>query len=250
MTRADAYRAFGPNLAFAALLLAGAYLVGIGPELCREYDVVVAFENGFAYNFFGWLVPLVAALPFASAFCVDWQSRSAIAQVLLAGRRDYVRSKWLCAALSGGLVCAGGLVLFYLALLPGGNFSHYAGAFPAIGLYAPLKEGHIAQFVATYAYLQFLIGACYATIGLLFSAYCPNVPLSLCAPLLFQHLCGQVMKLTPQMPKWVNLPALCQGAITMDGTKTLLIATGIGGAVLALNFLAFALGVKRRLEHG
>ncbi|MEA4897773.1 MAG: hypothetical protein VB067_13995 [Christensenellaceae bacterium] len=251
MTGIDVRRAFGLQLVLAALLYCAQYLIGVGYEITTgPYDVYVSFENGRLFSYLVWLAPALAALPFATSFSADWKSRSITAQWLRAGRRTYTRSKLIGAALTGGLACAGGLILFYLALLPGGHTDYYEAAFESVGgMMEVLLNGQPVQYLAGLAVLKWLEGAYYGAAALAFSAFCPNVYLVLCFPIFMHRLTSALMRWW-QAPRWMNLAMLGNGEIGLALWPTL----GVGAAVflplIVLGSAVFALGVRRRLEHG
>lgn len=250
MTPSDARRAFGMRLVLAIALCAGQYLISVVYEMVQGYDVYIAFENARLFSYLTWLTPVFAAIPFSTGFAVDFRTRSITPQILRAGRSKYIRSKVLCTALSGGVACAVGLVLFYAILLPGGQMDLYQEAFCDVdGMIEVLLAGHPALYMAGLMGLRFLWGAFYATAALAFSAYCPNTYLVLCFPL-FVHRMGLAFARQESVPYWMNLGMLGNGEIAMGFAPTMVIGFAVFSVLIALCAGLFSLGVGRRLEHG
>ena len=185
MLTLDRRRAFGLWF-FVAILAHFALYFNDGSffVLERDGDALAAFTMANAMGMVTYIMPLFAALPFSAGFCADWNSGFAGPAAMRAGNRQYLFSKWLACALSGGLAPALATLLFLLMLNLKFPTSAEFMAICAAGdpfngvlnLGAPLG---LALYYSGLIAMQFLAGACWASVGLAFSTFCPNVLLTL-----------------------------------------------------------------------
>lgn len=253
MIKADLRRAFGGAFALALTLYAAQYVLGIVQEIhFSGFDAIVRFENARLYNYLIWVTPVLAALPYARGFVQDWNSGYTSALLVRQSHRRYAASKWFSCALAGGLASAGGLMLFLLVLflLPGAHTQHYQETFrDLIGMKTMLVAGEIPRYMAGVALLNVLDGALYAASALAFSAYCPNACLTLCFPMLV-HRADRLIVRALALPEWLNFGLLVEGQLGLSFEATLAMGLKVYIPFIVLCGALFALGVRRRLEHG
>ena len=172
-------------------------------------------------------------------------------QMLRSGRKRYVVSKMLCTAISGGAAFALGLLVFFLVILPFGHMNQYQAAFESVeGMMSVLLAGKPALYLAGLVLLQGLEGAYYAMTALAFSAFCPNRYLVLCFPMFTYRLNWAALGLFPNHPYWLNLGMLGSGEVGMAFWPTLGVGFAVFLPLIGLCAVIFAVGTRRRLEHG
>lgn len=217
-------------------------------------DALATFAMAGSMGMVTYIMPFFAALPFATAFCADWNSGFAGQVTLRSGNGRYLRSKCLACALSGGLAAALGTLVFIVFLnvkfpTSGDILENYVAIDPfthVLNLGAPL--GLILYYGGT-VIMQFLAGACWAMTGLAFSAFCPNVLLTLCVPLAAYRLSLELYYWFAP-PYWLNLPLLQDCQVELSYPMTLLMGAVIFGGLSILLGIVFALRAGRRLSHG
>ncbi|MEF9895942.1 MAG: hypothetical protein RSD95_15580 [Clostridia bacterium] len=250
LTCADLRRAFGPRLLVSVLLVAGQYVGNVFYSIGQSgVQALRVFEDARNFGYYTWILPLLAAFPAATNFCVDWTRHFAFEQMTRIGPRAYTMSKWLSSFLSGGIACAAGLLLFFLTTLINGRLDGYQDCFRADGMWEMLADAHLALYMAGTLYVAFLSGGFYATCALAFSGYCPNQYLTLCFPMLVARLSYSVAA-TGTYPLWSNLGMLESGATGLGFWPALGVATAIFGGLSVLCCFIFRMGVERRLAHG
>ena len=147
-------------------------------------DAMMTFSLSRSMGMLTYVAPLFSAIPFAAGFCSDWNSGFAGAAAMRAGNRRYVLSKTLACALSGGLVPAAATLAFIVFLnLRFPTDPELMAAFAETDPFCRvLTMGAPAGLIFYYAgviLMQFMAGTCWAMTGLAFSAFVPNVLLTL-----------------------------------------------------------------------
>ncbi len=254
MLRTEGRRAFGWLMLLAALAYFLVRVNGISYMLTEdENEALMVFEFGAMIGFSLPLMPLCAALPFAASFCQDYTSGFSVALSLRAGKGGYLWSKALCTALAGGLALALGALL--MALLLNVKFPPDVAAPPmfasAEGLGAFVVNGGFLGYIRYYGarlLLEFLAGSFWALVALCFSAFYPNLPLTLCAPLV---LCQLVMELGRYglIPGYLDVTKLQDALLDLPAASMLLVALGVFFAFDVALAALFRWRAGRRLSY-
>ena len=248
----DRKRAFGPWLLLSALALT---LFRIA---ATSFDMGSPEQNALLIYIFSdsvvpvmTLAPLAAAVPFASGFANDWRSGVAVPMLIRSGRDRFLRSKEVGCAVSGGLTLAlsAAMYILFVNLWFSSDYSGYEDVIAAFsywdfsgGFTAFALTGYYAVSVA----LQFLGGMFYASCALAFSAFVPNVSLTLCVPLVLYRLFEE---LADTLPAFVSPYQLQAGTSGLGAAGSLVWAAAVflPGTMLALK--VFRLRAGRRLEE-
>lgn len=255
MLSLDRRRALGPYLWLASICALLLYLNSVSYMLRdQEGNALMAFFLCVSVGYAAPILPLMAALPFGTAFCADWQNSFAPAAVTRSGRRRYLVSKVLSSAISGALASAMGMLLFIAVLNlrfpPDFAAEPYLGGDVA-GLLHLLNGGGAGAYLAYYGahlLLAMLSGMFWAMSALTFSAFYPNVALTLCAPLVLHRLMAEVGNWV-YIPGWMNVTLLESGALDMSPAALLLAGAGVYGTLTAMLAALFAWRAGRRLRH-
>ena len=113
----DRRHAFGPWVFAAAAAYFLLHLYNILYMLNEpENPAILVWRFSGSMGLVPDAMPLVAALPAAAAFAVDWNSGFAVPAVLRAGTGRYLRSKVLAACIGGGLAPLLGRLAFVVFL--------------------------------------------------------------------------------------------------------------------------------------
>ena len=141
--------------------------------------------------------------------------------------------------------------LLVLFLRAGAHTQYYRQTFMNLGgMTAMLVElDNVPLYMAGLALLCGLDGALYATAALAFSAYCPNACLTLCFPMLV-HRADRLIVRALALPEWLNFGLLVEGQLGLSFEATLAMGLKVYIPFIVLCGALFALGVRRRLEHG
>lgn len=216
-------------------------------------DALAIFAMAGSVGMLTYMTPLFASLPFATGFCADWNSGFAGAASMRSGRLKYLLSKSLACALSGGLVPALSTLVFVLFLslrFPTDPtiMSNFAMADPynqALMFGAPVG---LMLYYAGLVVMQFLAGACWSMMGLAFSAFFPNVLLTLCVPLAAYRLSMEVYYWL-ELPYWLNLPLLQDCTVELNYILTLLTGFAVFGGLSIILCAIFCIRAGRRLRY-
>ncbi|MEA4897348.1 hypothetical protein ACH6CV_06745 [Bacillota bacterium Meth-B3] len=250
----DRRRALGPYLWGAALFGLLLQLHSVSYLLTgREGEALMAFFFSSSMGFVAPVMPLLSALPFATGFCADWRSGFAAAAVSRSGKRRYLHSKAAACALSGALASALGMLAFvvFLNLWFPPDWSREPFIGDIEGLETLLLGGGAGAYLKYYGARLLLAscsGAFWALSALAFSAFYPNVPLTLCAPLVLHRLLqelGQALLLPP----FLDVTLLETGAAGLPPPLTLAAGAIVFGVLCAALWLTFALRAGRRLRN-
>ena len=253
MLARDRRHAFGPWVFAAAAAYFLLHLYNILYMLGEaENPAILVWRFSGSMGLVPDAMPLVAALPAAAAFAVDWNSGFAVPAVLRGGTGRYVRSKVLGACIGGGLAPRLGRLFFviFLHILYRGDVSMAAemfGSDGAMGVAFTGVGGYIGYFAAA-LFVQFLAGAFWAAAALAFSAYVPNVLWTVCLPLILHRLFLELDAWT-DLPAWLNLSLLQDSETGLTFAPGLLTAVGIFAALIAVSAVLFYRRGKRRLTY-
>lgn len=247
----DRKRATGVYLWIAIAGILALYLHSVSYLLSDETgDAVMAFSVSLSLGYIAPVLPLMAALPFGTAFCADWQSGYAPSVVMRSGRPRYLRSKALACALSGGLASLAGMLAFILTLNlkfpPDFSQAPYIGEISGLQTLLGLGAGRYLSFFGAHLALAFLSGMFWALTALTFSAFYPNVALTLCTPLVMHRL---LMELGYWTPPWIDVTLLESGSLDLPPEVILAAGAGVFCVLSALLMLLFAWRAGRRLRY-
>ena len=214
----------------------------------------MAFFLSVSVGYAAPILPLMAALPFGTAFCADWQHSFASAAVTRSGRRRYLASKVLASALSGALASALGMLLFIVVLNL--RFPPDLGAEPylgddVVGLLHLLNGGGAGAYLSFYGgalLLAMLSGMFLGDEPLAFSAFYPNVALTLCAPMVLHRLMAEIGNWV-YIPGWMNVTLMESGLVDMPPAALLSAGAGVFVALTAILAALFMWRAGRRLRH-
>ena len=250
----DRRRAFGAWFWIAILAHLALYFNDVSYFIMDPHgDALMTYSLSAGVGMVTYMMPLFAALPFSTGFCADWNSGFSSAAALRSGKRDYLLSKVRLCALSGGLAPAAATLIFAVFLnlrFPTAGYlmeSFAEGdAFNRIlNLGAP---GGLILYYAGNIAMQFLAGACWSLIGLAFSAFCPNVLLTLCVPLAAYRLSLEIYYWL-ELPLWLNLPLLQDCSVDLNYLATLLAGVFVFGGLSLIFAALFCFRAGRRLKY-
>ena len=254
MLSMDRRRAFGLWLLIAMIAYLLLYINDISYVFMdARGDALATFSMSGATGMVTYIMPLFAALPFATGFCADWSSGYTGVAVMRAGKRKYLMSKILACALSGGVATAGGtLLLIALLVLKFPHTEEVILNFIDVGEFYDILalEGTMGLilFYAGVVLVQFLAGSFWAMTGLAFSAFCPNFLLTLCIPLAAYRLCLELYYWI-EFPLWLCPPLLQDLMVGLSYGPTLLTAAGVFIGLDVLLGFVFAWRAGRRLRY-
>lgn len=217
-------------------------------------DALMTFTVSRSMGMLTYVAPLFSAIPFAAGFCSDWNSGFAGAAAMRSGNNRYILSKISACALSGGLVPAIATLAFIIFLNLRFPTDPELMAISAetdpfcrvLSMGAPTGLGF---YYAGIILMQFMAGACWAMTGLAFSAFVPNVLLTLCIPLAAYRLSLEIYYWF-ELPYWLNLPLLQDCAVELGFLVTLLAGFVAFGTLSLILGILFSVRTTRRLTYG
>lgn len=194
----------------------------------------------------------LAALPFATAFCVEWRHRYARYAIQRSSIGAYSWSKLLTASALGGAAVALGYAAFYGALalrLPLADAG--SSAYAAFSQRAPfgrlLRDGRrVAFFAALFLLDHALVAAIGAAVAVAVSGAMPNLFVALSAPIVYSYINVNAFSSN----KYLSLIAVFDGlrGESFGGAlPTLAYRLGYAAATVALLGSLFRVLVQRRV---
>ena len=251
MNKMDARRAFGKLFLAAVALYTAQHFIAIWDLVTEGGEVIALFEYSRSTGYACWLMPVYAALPFATSFCADLNSGQ-LAQIRLrSGDRRYIASKMTACALAGGSVCALGMLSFWalLTLLSGAPQLPPATGFEFTYMNQVLMDGHVALLLGGLFYLEFIGGAFWALSALALSAFLPNKYYVLCFPLLLHQVYFALLGAF-EIPPQMNALLLLKGTAPFSFWDTMWMAALVAGVGILVCALAFTKRMQWRFRHG
>lgn len=235
------------------------YLLSGGDELLQLWDSTHVDVLHFAVflsdvGSFSMMLILAACLPYAASYCDDLNHQYIRCQLLRCGKRNYYAAKIMTGAITGGLVAAGGLVLFLLVL-----WLHFPLVIPGSGLYDSavmakstqyfgelLAEGNHFGYFGVMILACGLFGAIWGAVGIAISGLLPNPFVAMFAPFLLERF----LLMLP-VPSIIVPRTILHGNFNLGGWRqSILFSLGITVIFIALCWLIFSTCAERRLRHG
>lgn len=210
--------------------------------LCVMYYVFNSLSFGGVFT--GYFSATMAAIPFSSNYCWELDDGISIYKISRCGQRTYVRSKFLVAAVLGGLTLFFGGLVFILLLrsyLPIVTTEKVLES-QWIPFFHALTVGDGVPYLAIVLYLSFLSGALWGSVGLCASAYFPSNYVAVCFPFIFRFLLVQIGRLL-KLPDGMRLDRLLVARGTIYSDSVTIVVTTM--AVLAFILLCYRLFMRR-----
>lgn len=213
-----------------------------GSPICIMYYVFNALSFGGVFT--GYFSAAMAAIPFSANYCWELSDGVSIYKISRCGQQAYVRSKFLVAAVLGGLTLSlGGLVFMlllgiYLPIVTPAKILESQW----IPFYHALTIGGGAPYLGIVLYFSFLNGALWGSVGLCSSAFFPSGYVAVCFPFIFRFLLVQVGRLL-NLPNGMRLDRLLVVRGTIISDFVTIIVTTV--AVLTIIFLCYRLFMRR-----
>lgn len=245
------------------------FLVPVGVVLCicldtwnqipfmwtspETMDVYYYWCNSFIFGgFYGiYVIPMLAALPYAVSFCEEYNTNMLKVLLIKAGKKKYCISKVLMTFLSGALsVSAGGIAFIILANSFVQLFNRArlpeTEAFP---FYELLLQGNVTGYFTAVIFLLFLTGGLWATVALLVSLYFPNIYVTVASPLILSFLTSRAY-LVLKIPAGLRFDLWLQGRSSAGTDWLTLLYSVVVVLVLTVGFgVLFYRKLKRRVEN-
>lgn len=205
----------------------------------------------FGGVFCSYLMPIFAALPHASSYCMEENDQFVAYKMARSGKKPYSSAKTLMTSVGGGLATLLGTLLFTIALstyLPL-TTPQYIVESQILPFGSLLSQNGGVPFLLIMTYLITLSGALWAEAGLWISAYLPNPYVSLCFPMLFKFLMAQTGRLL-RLQDGLRLDRLlsANGIFISEGI-TLAVVTVAVVALIILMGKNFHRRTERRMEN-
>lgn len=254
MLSLDRRRAFGPWFFIAIAAYFALYFNDVSYFIrSLDGDALATFALSGATGMATLMTPLFAALPFSAGFCADFGCGFSGPAAMRAGNHRYLMSKLRACALSGGLTLSLGALSFILLLnlkfpTSAALMESFSNGDPFNLVLLLGKPLGLWLYYSGFALMQFFAGACWATLGLAFSAFCPNVLLTLCMPLAAYRLSLELYYWL-ELPYWLNLPLLQDCTVELSYPLTLLAGALVFGALTAILGAVFYFRAGRRLRY-
>lgn len=252
---ADMRQALSPRLAVVLLI-----------PLCLPMDTIVDWQwlfsserlSVFYFYFhavqFGGLFGryftcMFCAIPYAMAFCDEFNSGMSTYAYARSGRRIYFISKFVVAAITGGMVMSVGTILFVAPLttvLPMTRPEDLLGSLPYLSL---LTRGSGWSYYICAAYYAFLSGMLWAGIATAVSAFASNRYAVVAAPLVAFFTIAQTGRALAMVTPYSLDRLLSMRIIIHSPEITFIIVTSIIILILIVCALVFMKKAERKVVY-
>lgn len=237
------------ELEFIKMTINNPMALGEGSVSCVLHYITGGYVFGGV--FCSYLMPIFAAIPYASSYCMEENDQFVAYKIVRSGKKPYSSAKTLMTSVGGGLATLLGALLFVIALstyLPL-TTPQYILESQVLPFGYLLSQNSGVPFLLVVTYLVTLSGALWAEAGLWISAYLPNPYVSLCFPMLFKFLMAQVGRLL-RLPDGLRLDRLlsANGIFVSEGI-TLVVVTVAVVALIVLMGKDFQRRAERRMEN-
>lgn len=231
------------------------YLMVIKPEIKFGTDVLYYYRMSVQFiGVYHLMFILMCTIPYSTSFCMDFNSKNIKYSVVRSSVSSYSWSKVLSCAIAGGLAVALGTIIFILCAsffrplvdsTRGISESYLATTGGEL-----LSEGKYILYFSIYICLSFFKGFLWSVVGLLISAYIPNIFVALSSPFILAYAYRII---AAAFHIKFNVEGICNGNVGnfIGGSTLLTLAVGIL-KIIAITFLlgiAFNRKVKRRIAN-
>lgn len=223
--------------------------VGFGTDVLYLYRISVQFIGVYHIMFI-----LMCTIPYSTSFCMDFNSKNIKYSVVRSSVSSYSWSKVLSCAIAGGLAIALGTLIFVFSTslfrpLVDSTMGISEGYLATTGGEL-LSQGKYILYFSIYICLSFFKGFLWSVVGLLISAYIPNIFVALSSPFILAYVHRII---TEALHIKFNVERICNGTVenVIGGSTWLTLAVGIL-KIIGITFLlgiAFNRKVKRRIAN-
>lgn len=187
--RSDIRRAFlGPIYMICVMVFTGAVFIQDMDTILEIFRTEQKLQYGYFVDFIlsamksetlCFLLPVICSLPYASTFALDMQTGFIKSYLPRTARRNYIWSKVLSCALSGGLVLASSLLLS--CAVAATLFGRYevSGTLAKISTWGAFSEGLVRFFFS---------GAFWALVGMTASALFKSRYMAYASPFILYYI--------------------------------------------------------------
>lgn len=223
--------------------------IGFGADVLYLYRISVEFIGVYHLMFI-----LMCTIPYSTSFCMDFNSKNIKYSVVRSSVSSYSWSKVLSCAIAGGLTIALGTLVFILCasffrpLVD--STKGISEAYLATTGGELLSQGKYILYFSIYIGLSFFKGFVWSVVGLLISAYIPNIFVALSSPFILAYVYRII---AASFHIKFNVEEICNGHVGnfIGGSTLLTLAVGIL-KIIGITFLlgmAFNRKVKRRIAN-
>lgn len=197
----------------------------------------------------------IAALPFASSFCSDWDNKYIRPTVVRASIKQYSLSKVIAVFISSALVVmiGTGIFMFITTFLLSNpepspaQLENYANS-ASFGQF--VVRGQYFLYIAVHSFIESFYFAFYAVVALAISTLIPNIFVTLAAPLIAHYLVIHLNTIL-QLPDIFRIYVLMNGNINFGGImKSFLIIAFYPWLLSLIVGVFFYRCVKEQIQNG
>lgn len=229
--------------------LAGAMQSG-STVWCVYYFMSNSAFGGMCRNY---ILPVFAALPFASSFCEERNSRAVAYIASREGMRRYGSVKYVVNILTGGLVVPLGTALLILLLRM--RFQMTSDEYEAVDGAADLFHKWLAvhdplRYCMAEAFLGFMRGMIWAGASMLMSLYLTDRFVITMFPFLGSYVIVRISQLLSHDADWRFDQILIGRTVIRDSRCTVTIAAIVSGILVFLMGVCFTEKLAKGLRDG
>lgn len=230
-------------------------------SLCSLINEMKSFPDASVYYFYMvyfyypmWMIAFVLApIPGATSFCIDWNTRVYRMKVIRCGKKNYILSKIIITWVTAFLTVAFSQILM-LVLLASCKplFLDGDGSVLQGGIYqAYLNTSGIGIYFISKVFFQSVGVAFLAVVALWISTKITDTLVVVTAPIIGYYLIDNIT-IWLKLPGYLSIPRLIKGKIEIVkgiGYTWLYVGGIFGGLTFLFSWLFFK-NCKRRLENG
>lgn len=206
-------------------------------------DIVTDIDNLISFEFYRKMFVLFAALPFASNFADEWNSKAVVNCITRKNVASYALGNVAVCFLSAFAVIFLGIMLCVLVRMPFKPL-FVDNPMPPYGVLSESGFPMLSAVLIVFVYATSC--AMWAVIGLAASAFFPSRYIALCAPFVFSYI---VERFTKYLPGEFQLGPLSQSWSGWEPFPAFFKSVTIFLIISLLCAVIFAVKVKRRVEN-
>lgn len=174
--------------------------IGAFSEFKFSKDVVSLYRYSMEVSGFGYLIPLLSALPYSSSFLDDYENKYFRNILIRSSIKDYAWSKIIMCSLSGGLSLLIGIGSFIFILsfkypLVSQSSANYEFFIENTVGGVFLKGENPEIYFLICVFLMFLSGVLWSNVGLAISLLITNKFVTYCAPFVLYYFSNVILKI-------------------------------------------------------
>ncbi len=233
-----------PIFYLTPLAVSAVFLYSVFDEVHTFNDILTEIDYLISFEFFRKMFVLLAALPFASNFANEWNSKTVINCVTRKNVVNYALDNAVVCFLSAFAAVFLGIMLCVLIRMP---FKPLFSGSDPLPPYGVLSENGFPLLTAVLIVFVYALScAMWSVMSLAATAFFPSKYVAICAPFVFSYI---IERFTKFVPGEFQLEPLSQSWSGWEPLPAFLKSVTVFLVISLVCAAVFAVKVKRRVEN-